>query len=305
MPKLLRLARMQFLLASLGLFTLGAVWAVLSGAPLTPLRLLLGYLVIFLAHLSVSFSNDYFDVAIDALGVPTFISGGSGILVQHPQLRPTALRIAIGLTLGSLALGILVVLLFPIPAWFLAFVAAGNLAGWAYSAPPLRLSYRGLGEISTAFTSGFLVPVMGYVVARGTLDLNGLLFVPPALLFGLVFILAVEIPDEEVDRRGGKRTWVARRGRVFGFALIGILLLGISAYFFSLARPTLASNGPNFSLLGLATLPALLTAAISLVAKPTGLKQATCLANYVVATTAAFFIMTDGYLIYLATKLTG
>jgi 1,4-dihydroxy-2-naphthoate octaprenyltransferase len=38
----------------------------------------------------------------------------------------------------------------------------GNLVGWFYSAPPLRLAYRGLGEFSTAATVGFLVPAMGY-----------------------------------------------------------------------------------------------------------------------------------------------
>ncbi len=68
MAKLLRLARPQFLISSLPIYFLGALWAILSGAHPLLTRLLLGYLVILLAQLSISFSNDYFDVEVDKLG---------------------------------------------------------------------------------------------------------------------------------------------------------------------------------------------------------------------------------------------
>jgi len=60
---LLRLARPHFPVAGLLLFVFGAMWAVLWGAPFSLPRLLLGYLIVLPAHLSVSFSNDYFDSA--------------------------------------------------------------------------------------------------------------------------------------------------------------------------------------------------------------------------------------------------
>ena len=66
--KLLQVARPQFLIASLALYILGAAWALLLGAPLDLARILLGYLIIMPAQLSVSYSNDYFDVAVDQFG---------------------------------------------------------------------------------------------------------------------------------------------------------------------------------------------------------------------------------------------
>jgi 1,4-dihydroxy-2-naphthoate octaprenyltransferase len=61
MKNLFRVARLPFLVAGLALYVLGASWAVLLGTSLSPMRLLLGYLVILPAQLSVHFSNDYFD----------------------------------------------------------------------------------------------------------------------------------------------------------------------------------------------------------------------------------------------------
>jgi hypothetical protein len=58
MIKLLKVARIQFLIVGLALFVFGALWAVLLGATFSPLRLLFGYLVILPAQLSVHFSND-------------------------------------------------------------------------------------------------------------------------------------------------------------------------------------------------------------------------------------------------------
>ena len=105
MGKLLKLARLHFLSAGLLLYLFGALWAALSGAPFSLPRGLLGYLVVFCAQLSISFSNDYFDVGVDALGKPTLFSGGSGVLVAHASLRKTAQRIALGLIVCSLAAG--------------------------------------------------------------------------------------------------------------------------------------------------------------------------------------------------------
>ena len=84
MIKLLQIARPQFLISGLALFVFGASWAILLGAPFSLSRILLGYLVLIPAHLSISYSNDYFDVEVDKYDKPTLFSGGSGILVNHP-----------------------------------------------------------------------------------------------------------------------------------------------------------------------------------------------------------------------------
>lgn len=95
MTRLLRVARPQFLITGLFLFVFGDSWAILLGAPFSLSRIILGYLVLLPAHLSISYSNDYFDVEVDQHGKPTFFSGGSGVLVNHPGLRKPAKWVAV------------------------------------------------------------------------------------------------------------------------------------------------------------------------------------------------------------------
>lgn len=295
------MARPQFLVVGLALFLFGALWAMLLGAPFSLARLLLGYLVIMPAHLSVSYSNDYFDVEVDKLGKPTFISGGSGVLVEHPELRSSARRVAIGLMLCSLAIGIVFCVRYSYPLWYLGLVVLGNLLGWFYSAPPLKLAYRGLGEFSTMFTAGFLLPGMGYLVTRGTLDRDGLIFLVPLMLYGLAFILAVAIPDMEVDRLGNKRTWVARKGRGFGFAVAGAALLGATLYIFFFPQLFPGAYRVDFHLLGLMSLLPLGAGMISMLRRPAGRTAAIRMVLGNMVTLAVFCLLADGYLIFLAT----
>ncbi len=301
--KLLKLARPQFLIAGILLYLFGALWAVLLGAPLDLLRMLLGYLIMAPAHLSVSFSNDYFDTGVDSYGSPTPFTGGSGILVRYPELRPTAKRIAIGLILCSIAFGILFMALYPMPFWFLGLVITGGLAGWFYSAPPLSLAYRGLGEITNAVVGGVLVPALAFVAMTGTLTRDALLFVVPFTLWGLAFIVAVEIPDVEADRLGGKRTLVARHGRKAGFAIVGLCLVAATGYICALqwlrgdAYPLDLRPLILFSCLPLAV------GGYGAVRRPVEQGPATRIVTLFVTSLIVFFILTDSYMLYQVAQL--
>jgi 1,4-dihydroxy-2-naphthoate octaprenyltransferase len=300
MIRLIRLARPQFLLASLVLFTMGAAWAIILGAEPGFWKLLWGYLIVFSAQLSVSFSNDYFDVGTDRFGDPSLFAGGSGILVWHPELKVLARRAAVALILLSLALGLLFTIHYSYPAWFFGLILIGNLLGWFYAAPPLRLAYRGLGEISTSIAAGAFLPGMGYMAATGALDGNGLVIMIPLLLIGLAFILSVEIPDMEADRLGGKKTWVARRGRVFGFHAVGILLLAAAGYYFLIPAAVADSLPVNFRILCLFSLVPLCAAWIGIIERPEEKRESTFIVNTIIGAMIAFFVLTDTYLVYLA-----
>jgi 1,4-dihydroxy-2-naphthoate octaprenyltransferase len=173
---------------------------------------LLGYSVMLPAHLAVSFSNDYFDVEADAISKRNPISGGSGILVIRPELRPLALRIALGLMLISAIMATVFYLVYD-PAWyFLPFAWGGNLVGWFYTAPPLRFVYRGLGEASTAIASAIIMPGLGYMCSMGALDINFFALSAVLLFYGFFFIITVEMPDVESDRAAGKNNLLVRIG---------------------------------------------------------------------------------------------
>ena len=300
MIKLLRIARLPFLIVGLALFVFGALWAVLLGSIFSLQRLLFGYLVILPAQLSVHFSNDYFDFSSDRPGMGTLISGGGGVLLEHSELRKTVLWIALILILVSIGVGIAFMWTYSYPFWMISFVLLGNLAGWVYSAPPVSLSKRGLGEFCYTFISGFLIPGMGYLVMRGILDLNGIFFTIPLTLYGLASILSVEIPDVEDDRLSNKRTWVARKGRSYGFTIIGWLLFVATIYFFLFPVFDRRQVPVDFRILGLLSLLPLVAGVIGFLKKPTDRKLATRVAIWIVVLLAVFSVIVDIYLFYLA-----
>ncbi len=296
--QLFRVARPQFVISGLAIFIFGASWAVLLGAPFSPSRILFGYLVLLPAHLSVSYSNDYFDVEVDKYNKHSFLSGGSGILVDHPGLRKPAVWIAMGLILVSLVLGIVFQIKYSYPVWFSGFVVLGNLLGWFYSAPPLKLAYRGLGELSMILSVGLLLPGFGFLVTGGLIIQDGLLFCVPLMLYGLAFILTVEIPDMESDRMGNKRTWIARKGRGFGYAMIASALLFATLFFFCLPWLTFRSYPVDFRILGILSLLPLGAGWVGLLKRPVEKRSATRIVYGIMITLAVFTILADGYMVY-------
>jgi len=262
--------------------------------------MLLGYLVLMPAHLSVSYSNDYFDVDVDRHGKPTLFSGGSGILVNHPELREPAKWVAIALILSSLTFGILFQIVYSTPVWFLGLVVLGNLLGWFYSAPPLSLAYRGLGELAMVISIGLLVPGLGYLVTSGHIDQDGLLFSLPLMLYGLAFILTVENLDMESDRLGSKRTWVARKGRSFGLSLTGAAVLLATLFLFCLPWLTSRTYPMDFRFLGILSLLPLGAGCIGWLKRPLEKSPATRVVYGMMTALAAFCILADGYMVFLS-----
>lgn len=210
---LVRIGRPQFLIAGFFLFLLGSLFSVCTGVPFSPERFLWGYAIVAAAHLSVSYSNEYYDRSSDDPAARSPVSGGTGILPLRPHLAGYALATAILLSIVSLILAIGFVIAFSWTAAIIPFVLAGIILSWVYSAPPLRFCSRGLGEVATLLAFGFFLPGSGYFVMAGTISSDFLLFSIPLLFLGLFFIISVELPDREVDLRSGKRNLVTAYGR--------------------------------------------------------------------------------------------
>lgn len=299
--QVLRLGRLHFVGAGLLLFVFGALLAVLHGAEMALQRLILGYLAFFPAHLSVSYSNDYFDAEVDAMGRPTLFTGGSGVLTANPHLRPLARRLAIGLMACSVLLGTHFTVSYDYPLWFVAYLLAGNALGWFYSAPPLRLSARGFGEIATTLTIGLAVPSMGYLVMQGGLDSSFWLLAPPLLLVGLAFILLVEIPDMEADRKGGKNTLISREGRRFGFVAVSALFCTVTALFVLLAALYPEHPARLDAIAAYSLLPAV-PALVGAVRRPVARAAAAHYVSVNLVALVAFVAVTDAHLVWLVVR---
>jgi 1,4-dihydroxy-2-naphthoate octaprenyltransferase len=240
---LFRLARPHFLVPGFMLYLMGTILATSGGANFSLEEFVYGYFILGTAQLSVSFSNDYFDRYSDKNSVKTPFSGGSKVLVEHPELQQTALKIAVFLQGFSVIVNALFTVVYEYSFWFFIFVFLGSLIGWFYTAPPLKFAYRGLGESATALAIGVFIPGMGYFVASGALDYLFYVFIFPLVCYGLFFILTVELPDVICDTVAEKRNIFVKWGRKTGksiavlanvlgtLSLVTILLTGAAKNF--------------------------------------------------------------------------
>ena len=225
---------------------MGTLLATSSGVDFSFDLFIFGYAIMLPAHIGLSYSNNYFDIEVDKYNNPISISGGSKILIENPELRKTCLLIALFLMSFSLILSIFFIFLYSFSILFLFFILFANLLGFFYSAPPIRLAYRGLGEIANIITIGFLMPGIGYLVIKGGFDLFYFVFTFALFFYGLEFILLVEMPDIEGDKIGKKNTLIVKKGIKFGFKLILICLLVSSVYYLLISLIGLFSEYINY-----------------------------------------------------------
>ena len=128
---------------------------------------------------------------------------------------------------------------------------AGLLLVWAYSAPPLKLMSRGLGELAVAL-AWFLVVVGADYVQR-----RQLFIIPASVALNFAALVAAlllinGVPDAPADARVGKRTLAVRLGPTRTAALYTALTLGAHAW---LAVSVGLLVPPQKALWGLVSLP--------------------------------------------------
>jgi 1,4-dihydroxy-2-naphthoate octaprenyltransferase len=210
----LRTTRLPFLSATAIPVLLGIVIAATDGA-FNPWYALLTLVGASLAHLGINVTNDVFDTlsgADDANLNPTQYSGGSRVAVYDLVTVRQLAVLAAALFAGAALIGLLLVALTG-SMTLLAIGVAGIVIGIAYTAPPLKLVYRGLGEIAVAIGFGPLMLVGAYVVQTGRIAIEPLVAsVPVAILIALVLYVN-EIPDRSGDAAAGKRTLPVRLPR--------------------------------------------------------------------------------------------
>jgi 1,4-dihydroxy-2-naphthoate octaprenyltransferase len=219
-----KLGRPLFLGGGFVMYGLGAALAGYAGARIDWARYAWGQLAVTSIQLMTHYSNDYFDIAADrANKTPTRWSGGSRVLAEG-ALPPSAALIA-ALVLSVIAL--VTVARFatgPFPPLVGPQVLLMLSLAWAYSAPPLRLCARGLGELTTSVVVTLLVPVLGFALqARRPVGWLPLAVIP-ACIFQFTMLLSIEWPDAAGDAATGKRTLVVRLGGAWTARLYVLLV---------------------------------------------------------------------------------
>lgn len=219
--------RPMFLTASILPVLVGTSWGYRAAGELDLSALLWTIAAIACVHAAVNVLNDVFDDlgGSDRVNVGRIFpyTGGSRF-IQNGVLSVRAMAVwgVVLLLLGGLFGAVLMLEKGVAVLWFgLAGVALGVL----YSAPPVQLSARGLGEAAVGMGFGVL-PVVGaaWLQSPGA-SLSALLPSVPVACWAMAILLINEVPDREADAAAGKRTLVVRLGLAKTAALYVLLQL--------------------------------------------------------------------------------
>lgn len=204
---LIRLGRFKFLAYSWLFYSLGVTAAICAGYRLDGARYLLGLSFGWCAHLMTHYCNEYFDLAADrANPSPTRWTGGSRVLVEGKLAPSVSLAVSVSLLIACVALA----LSMDGPARWLALSTIA--LGWFYTSPPLRLNYRGAGELTVTLVLNGLAPAGAFALQSGRLDPILWVLLLPSFLVQYARMLTMNLIDHEGDRRVDKRTAVVVLG---------------------------------------------------------------------------------------------
>lgn len=207
----LRTTRLPFLSATAVPVLLGIAVAASHGA-FTWWTALLTLIGGSFAQLAINVTNDVFDTlsgADDANTTPTQFSGGSRVAVYDLVSIRGLSKLAVALFGAAAVIGL--VLVGVTGSMTLLWIGvAGIVVGVAYTAPPLKLVYRGLGEFAVGLGFGPIMLLGAYVVQTGELAWEPLILsLVPGILIALILYVN-EIPDRHGDAQAGKRTLPVR-----------------------------------------------------------------------------------------------
>jgi len=206
--------RPKFLTASAAPVLVGTAAGLASGATFHWTLFLLALAGVMALHAGANVINDYYDHLSGNDWVntnPTPFSGGRRF-IQQGTLTPRATLLT-GLACLGIGAGMgLIILAMTRSLFVLGLGLFGLLGGFFYTAKPVQLGYRGIGEVVIAFLFG-LLPVYGsYVLQTGRVE--GVALLPALIVSALIFMVIFinEFPDRLADAQVGKRTLVVRLG---------------------------------------------------------------------------------------------
>ena len=244
--------RVPFLTATFVPILLGAVVARSHGVSawwLTLLALIGGSAI----HLGLNVANDVSDAtsgADEANVNPTMFSGGSRMiqygLVSLDAMKKTAWACyAVGIGIGFYLTATRGIEL-------LWIGMAGVFLSISYTAPPLKLVHRGLGEIAVALGFGPIMVLGTYFVVTKELSWEAFYASLPVALFIMLVLYVNQVPDRPADEKAGKRTIVVRLGKG---AIVAGYVASVAVAFGLIAVGAITGIMPIWTLLALGTIP--------------------------------------------------
>lgn len=185
--------------------------------------------VIFL-HLGLNLMDDWFDYKEGSAEARAKVAneGFRGRMIKYPYLTsndatPAQLLKAIAVFMGIAAImGAVAILARDLK--ILWWVAAGLVIGVSYSGGPLKLGYRGLGELVIFLMFGPLLMTGAYYAITGAVDWKiGCLSIAVGLLVTNI-VYSHSVLDSVPDQKMGKKTMAHLMGSAKGQIVFSALL---------------------------------------------------------------------------------
>ena len=184
-------------------------------------------------HFGMNLMDDWFDYKVGSAEARQAVAneGFRGRMTKYPYLTsgeatPSQLLKAIACFVGIAALmGLIVIYL---RGWMiLGWMAAGLLIGVSYSGWPLKLGYRGLGELVIFLMFGPLMMTGVYFAITGTMDakIAWLSIAVGLLVTNIVYSHSVldAIPDQKMGKKTMAHLMGSGKGQIFFSALLNTI----------------------------------------------------------------------------------
>ncbi|RJP28077.1 MAG: prenyltransferase [Candidatus Omnitrophota bacterium] len=179
-----------------------------------------GIFAVLFAHLGANVFNDYCDSrsGCDWKDLNSYGFFGGSKLIQQGKLSERYYLFS-GLVFMFLALVCMACLFIKLRDYkIIYFGILIVLLSVGYSLPPLKLSYRGWGEIAVFILFGQALVMGGYYLQSGIFpDFRSFMLSLPLAFLITAILFCNEIPDFDTDRLSNKRTWVVRAGPKYAY----------------------------------------------------------------------------------------
>lgn len=217
-PAFFKMVRAPFLSSIISPLTAGSLLAYYISGQFHPLNYVLVLILGICFHIATNVYNDIYDTlqGTDEINMNrNEFSGGSGVIVNDPAVLPEMFRIArISLLVAITAS---VFLLFRVDTnqriILVVLTVLSTFFSKYYTAAPVKLAYRGWGELSVWFAFGPMAIAVAVIGQNVSLDTAVLIAMPITGISTLSILLIGQIIDVDADRAAGKWGVTVRHGR--------------------------------------------------------------------------------------------
>jgi 1,4-dihydroxy-2-naphthoate octaprenyltransferase len=232
-PNIFQMARAPFLSSIVSPLVAGTLLAISIKNSVNILGFLFVLIIGIGLHVATNVYNDIYDTkqGTDKINVHrNEFSGGSGILLDYPELMPKMYNLARGGLIMALIATVALMFIIDKSLWLYLwglYLLSAFFSKY-YTAAPIKVAYRGLGEISVWFAFGpmaILVAAVSQNVGFHSIILTAM---PATGISTLSILLLGQMIDLDADKATGKWGVAARLGTKatsYIYLLVQIILM--------------------------------------------------------------------------------